>query len=147
MTTNKIITRNRWHSLYKGIFYLLVFVIVLLTVLMQPGADVPAPIIFGIVLILAIDSLYNEVILPLTNGNTWNGMVRSWIRMLYGKKYSWYLGLIGSISAGLFAWVFSLEVFNGDGSDFLIWFLIGSFIGTHRYLHGLHDRVKELEKK
>jgi|GEM_PF-5814801 len=147
MADNQNLSNHRRHHLYKVIFYILVFVIVLLAVLMQPTADVPAPVIFGILLILIIDSIYYELIVRMATGKAGSGMVRSGLRMLKGKKYSAYLGLLGSILAGLFAGVVSLEVFSGDGSDFLIRFLIGSFIGTHRYLHGLHDKVKELEKK
>ncbi len=65
MTNNQHFTSKWRHKLYKALFIIFVIFVVIAVIELQPTADVPAPTIYGFLLILLVDTLYYEWIVRL----------------------------------------------------------------------------------
>ncbi len=76
MIENKAFTNKWWHIVYKIFFLLFVAFIIIAIIELQPSADVPAPTIYGIALIVIVDTLYYERIVRMITGHRGNGMIR-----------------------------------------------------------------------
>lgn len=76
MAENHTFTQKRRHKLYKAFFFVFVIFVIVAIIELQPTADVPAPTIYGILLILAVDSFYYELVVRRATGKRASGMIR-----------------------------------------------------------------------
>ncbi len=63
-----IYTSKWWHKLYRALFLIFVLFIIIAIIELQPSTDVPAPTIYGIALILIVDTVYYELIIRKVTG-------------------------------------------------------------------------------
>lgn len=76
MSGNKTFTQRRRHTLYKALFFIFVVFVLVAIVELQPSTDVPAPIFYGIILVLTVDAIYYELIVRWATGKRGSCMVR-----------------------------------------------------------------------
>lgn len=78
--TDTNLSKHWRHILYKILYAIFVLFVIVAIVELQPTADVPAPTIYGIVLILGVDAIYYEWIIRKV---TWKGG-----RSMIGRYFS-----------------------------------------------------------
>lgn len=76
MTENQAFTQKWWHKAYKALYFVFVIFVIIAIVELQPSADVPAPTIYGIALIIGVDALYYEWLIRKLTGKPGRSMVR-----------------------------------------------------------------------
>ena len=76
MTQNQTFTQTWRHKAYKALFFIFIIFVIIAIVELQPSTDVPAPILYGILLILAVDSFYYELVVRRATGKRGSGIIR-----------------------------------------------------------------------
>ena len=68
---------KKWrHITYKIFFAIFVLFVIVAIIELQPSTDVPAPTIYGILLILMVDAIYYELIIRKVTGRPGNSIIR-----------------------------------------------------------------------